>query len=166
MMLLVGLGVGPGMSGYTTIVQNVVPGRLMGTATSSLTFFRQVGGSIGLALAGTLFNQQFANLLPQKLVAAGVPQSVADGIANSPSRGSLTGVGAAHGAGNVVTGVHDAFAAATADMFWIGVVAGAIAFVAVLFVREVPLRRRSDPQPVAENAGVPGAEPVAVAAVA
>jgi EmrB/QacA subfamily drug resistance transporter len=166
MMLLVGLGVGPGMSGFTTIVQNVVSPRLMGTATSSLTFFRQMGGSIGLALAGTLFNQQFASLLPGKLVDAGVPQSVADGIANSPSRGSLTGVGAAQGAANVVTGVHNAFAAATAEMFWIGVVSGVIAFVAVLFVREVPLRRRDEPQPLGDGAGLPGEEPAVVGAVA
>jgi EmrB/QacA subfamily drug resistance transporter len=166
MMLLVGLGVGPGMSGYTTIVQNVVSPRLMGTATSSLTFFRQVGGSIGLALAGTLFNQQFATLLPSKLVEAGVPQSVANGIANSPTRGSLTGVGAAQGSSAVVTGVHNAFASATAEMFWIGVVAGAVALVAVLFVREVPLRRRDEPQLLSEGEGVPGSEPAVVGAVA
>jgi len=164
MMAVVGLGIGPGMSGYTTIVQNVVPPRLMGAATGTLTFFRQVGGSIGLAIAGTVFNSQFAAQLPVKLVAAGVPQSVADRIANSPSRGSLTGVGAATGSRAVVAGVHNAFAAATAEMFWIGVITGVLALVAVLFVKEVPLRRRGDPQ-VALEAAAPGEEPAAVAAL-
>jgi EmrB/QacA subfamily drug resistance transporter len=149
-MLVVGLGVGPGMSGYTTIVQNVVPARLMGAATGSLTFFRQVGGSIGLAIAGTVFNQQFANQLPAKLVANGVPQATADSIANSPTRGSLTGVGGATGPASVVAGVHDAFAAATANLFWVGLVAAAIAMVAVLFVREVPLRTWRDAEPAPE----------------
>jgi EmrB/QacA subfamily drug resistance transporter len=162
-MLLVGLGVGPGMSGYTTIVQNVVPPRLMGTATSSLTFFRQVGGSIGLAIAGTVFNQQFAAQLPGSLVAAGVPHDVATRIANSGGRGALTGVGTAlHGPSGLAAGVHNAFAAATADIFWVGIVASVVALVAVLFVREVPLRRRSDPVDVDGLA----AEPVVAAGMA
>jgi EmrB/QacA subfamily drug resistance transporter len=164
-MLVVGVGVGPGMSGYTTIVQNVVPVRLMGTSTSVLTFFRQVGGSIGLAAAGTVFNQQFATLLPSKLVAAGVPRSVANGIANSPSRGALTGVGGASGNSAVITGVHDAFATATAEMFWIGVASAVVAVIAVLFIREVPLRSRRDAVPAEQAAAlVPAASEPAVAA--
>jgi EmrB/QacA subfamily drug resistance transporter len=162
MMLVVGIGIGPGMSGYTTIVQNLVAPRFMGTATGALTFFRQVGGSIGLALAGTLFNQQFAAQLPVKLVQAGVPQGVARRIADSPSRGALTGVGGATGPTAVVTGVHDAFAAATAEMFWIGVVTSIVALAAVFLIREVPLRRRPEPGAVLEGAVAPGEEPVAV----
>ncbi len=165
MMLVVGIGIGPGMSGYTTIVQNVVAPRLMGTATGALTFFRQVGGSIGLALAGTVFNQQFASQLPVQLVQAGVPQSVAQRIADSPTRGSLTGVGAATGSSAVVSGVHNAFVAATAAMFWIGVVTAAIALVGVFFVREVPLRRRPSAEQVLESTAAPGEEPAAVAVV-
>jgi len=163
MMLVVGLGVGPSMSGYTTIVQNAVAPRVMGVATGALTFFRQVGGSIGLALAGTVFNQQFAEQLPKQLVSAGVPQSVADGIANNPNRGALTGVGVASGPSSVVTGVHNAFAAATADLFWVGVVTAAIACVLVLFVREIPLRRRGDAPPDAAVSEDADEEPVAVA---
>jgi EmrB/QacA subfamily drug resistance transporter len=166
MMLLVGLGVGPGMSGYTTIVQNVVPTRLMGSATSALTFFRQVGGSIGLAIGGTVFNEQFAAQLPGRLVDAGVPQSVAQRIAGSSGRGSLTGVGTATGPSGVVTGVHNAFAAATAQMFWIGVVASAVALIGVCFVREVPLRRRGDAPPLVGGEGVPGEEPAVVGVLA
>jgi predicted MFS family arabinose efflux permease len=163
MMLLIGLGVGPGMSGYTTIVQNVVPAPLMGAATGALTFFRQVGGSIGLAIAGTVFNQQFASLLPGKLVAAGVPQGVADQIASSPSRGTLTGVGGAQGSPAVVSGVHNAFAAATSEIFWVAVAAAAVAMVAVFFIREVPLRSRKDAQPLPEMAAEPQAAEAAVA---
>jgi EmrB/QacA subfamily drug resistance transporter len=163
MMLLIGLGVGPGMSGYTTIVQNVVPAPLMGAATGALTFFRQVGGSIGLAIAGTVFNQQFASLLPGKLVAAGVPQGVADQIANSPTRGTLTGVGGAQGSPAVVSGVHNAFAAATSEIFWVAVAAAAVAMVAVFFIREVPLRSRKDAQPLPEMAAEPQAAEAAVA---
>jgi hypothetical protein len=124
-----------------------VPVRLMGAATGTLTFFRQVGGSIGLAVAGTVFNQQFATQLPGQLIGAGVSPGVANSIATSPTRGALTGVGAATGSPNVVAGVHNAFAAATADIFWVGAVAAAVAMVAVLFIREVPLRGRVDAEP-------------------
>ncbi|BCJ40551.1 hypothetical protein GCM10010168_81150 [Actinoplanes ianthinogenes] len=49
-LALIGLGLGPTMSGLTVIIQRAVPGEFLGTATSNLGFFRQVGGSVALAL--------------------------------------------------------------------------------------------------------------------
>src|SRR5438270_12160789 len=46
-MLVVGLGLGIGMSLYTLIVQNAVPTKI-GQSTAALTFFRQIGGTIAL----------------------------------------------------------------------------------------------------------------------
>ncbi|GAA4226275.1 hypothetical protein GCM10023075_26330 [Streptosporangium album] len=54
-MALLGLGVGPMLSGLTVAVQSAVPPRFIGTASANLTFFRQIGGSVALALAGTLY---------------------------------------------------------------------------------------------------------------
>src|SRR3990170_3627765 len=54
-MFVTGLGIGPTLSVFTIIVQNAVPFAKLGVATSNLTFFRQIGGSVGLAIAGTLF---------------------------------------------------------------------------------------------------------------
>ena len=56
-LALVGLGIGPSMSIYTVVVQNAAPPERLGTATSTLTFLRQVGGAVGLAVAGTMFSQ-------------------------------------------------------------------------------------------------------------
>jgi hypothetical protein len=48
-MLLLGLGLGNCMQPLMLIVQNAVPPRAIGVATSSATFFRQIGGTIGVA---------------------------------------------------------------------------------------------------------------------
>lgn len=53
-MVLVGLGMGPGMPIYTLAVQNTVPRERMGVASSAAQFFRQIGSSIGAALMGTV----------------------------------------------------------------------------------------------------------------
>ncbi|MGA7909987.1 MAG: MDR family MFS transporter, partial [Candidatus Dormiibacterota bacterium] len=66
-MLILGLGIGPAMAGYTVVVQNSVPMDRLGVATSTLTFLRQIGASIGLAAAGTIFSSSFANRLPTNL---------------------------------------------------------------------------------------------------
>ncbi|MEW5990989.1 MAG: MDR family MFS transporter [Chloroflexota bacterium] len=66
-MFIAGLGIGPTLSVFTIIVQNAVPFAKLGVATSNLTFFRQIGGSVGLAIAGTWFGQALTDQLPGQL---------------------------------------------------------------------------------------------------
>jgi len=66
-MFVAGLGIGPTLSVFTIIVQNAVPFAKLGVATSNLTFFRQIGGSVGLAIAGTWFGQALTEQLPSQL---------------------------------------------------------------------------------------------------
>lgn len=54
-MALIGLGMGPMLSGLTVAIQQSVPPQFIGTATANLTFFRQIGGSVALAIAGTAY---------------------------------------------------------------------------------------------------------------
>ena len=54
-MVVAGLGIGPTFAVFTLIVQNTVPPDRIGVATSSLTFFQQIGGTVGLTIAGTIF---------------------------------------------------------------------------------------------------------------
>ena len=55
-------------------------------ATSNLTFFRQIGGTIALAFVGTIFATSFQdNLIPQ-MSAAGVPQQVINGFTQASSQ--------------------------------------------------------------------------------
>src|SRR5260221_14784115 len=75
-MFIAGLGVGPSFAVFTIIVQNAVPFHLLGVATSNLTFFRQIGGTVALAIVGTLFATSFQDQLGPQLTAAGVPPQV------------------------------------------------------------------------------------------
>ena len=62
-MILVGLGLGPSIPLYTLAIQNAADPRLTGQVTSSVTFFRNLGQVVGVALLGTIF----ANTLTQQL---------------------------------------------------------------------------------------------------
>jgi MFS family permease len=152
-MFIMGAGIGPAMSGTTVVVQNSAPRDLLGTATSTLTFIRQVGGSVGLAIAGTVFSQNFTQLLPRRLAAHGVPSQVVQHVnAAGSSGGNLAGVGLAtqlqHSLPpqlqalipNIVAGVHDAFSLAIGDVFWLSVAGGAVAFFAFLLIPDLQLR--------------------------
>ncbi len=60
-MILVGLGLGPAIPLYTIAVQNSVGPHQMGAATAIGTFSRQMGATIGIAVAGTLFASTFGS---------------------------------------------------------------------------------------------------------
>jgi EmrB/QacA subfamily drug resistance transporter len=165
-MFVAGLGIGPSFSVFTITVQNAVAPRMLGAATSSLTFFRQVGGSVGLAIAGTIFGTTFSAEIPRQLSAEGVPASLIDGFASvAPAeQGELTNVGVDLGAqilgsvpeaarpaiepfiGQIVDGIHQAFSLAIASTMWLAVVAAATAaLVVTIVVPEITLRRTPGP---------------------
>jgi hypothetical protein len=169
-MFIAGLGVGPTFSVPTIVIQNAVPFRQLGVATSNLTFFRQIGGTIALAFVGTIFGTAFKDNLVPQLSAAGVPQPVIDGFSQASAGGQidlgkLTGVGdmgqlilsqipAQFQAavqpfiGAMVEGIHGAFSLATAQTFWLGVAGSVVALLAAVAIKEIPLRAtNSDPVP-------------------
>jgi hypothetical protein len=164
--LVLGIGIGPTLAVFTIVVQNAVPFAKLGVATSNLTFFRQIGGTIGLAIAGTIFGSQLTKLLPERLVANGIPQQFVDqlqGQGGAFDLNNVVGVGTDLGAAildqvpeqakpiveplipNIVASIYEAISFAIAAVFWLGVVAAAIAFVGVLVIRELPLRTTLGP---------------------
>src|SRR6266581_3099829 len=80
-MFITGLGVGPMFSIFTLVVQGAVKPQQIGTATSSLTLFQQLGGSVGLAVAGTVFGSRLVEEIPLQLAASSVPPQIAPGFA-------------------------------------------------------------------------------------
>ena len=79
-MFIAGLGVGPTFAVFTLIVQNAVPFHMLGVATSNLTFFRQIGGTVALAIVGTIFATSFQEQLAPQMTVAGVPAQVVAGL--------------------------------------------------------------------------------------
>jgi len=157
-MFVTGIGVGPTFAIFTLVVQSSVPPRQIGTATSSLTLFQQVGGSVGLAAAGTVFSTRLAEELPRELAAASLPPQIVNLFAGAGANAlnRLTGVGdlgQAILAGapaearaqlapfipDIVAAIHRAFSLATASTFVFGIAAAAFAAFVVLFLRETPL---------------------------
>jgi len=74
-MFLLGLGLGPTNAMFLVAVQAVVPRGLLGSATSTHQFFRQVGGTLGVALFGALMAQQAAITFDRDIspLVAGLP---------------------------------------------------------------------------------------------
>jgi EmrB/QacA subfamily drug resistance transporter len=151
-MLIAGLGVGPTMAIFTLIVQNDVPFARLGTATSDLTLFRQIGTSVGLTMAFTLFRENLTwDSIRSAIVTAGAPSSAVPATtpaAFDPNQlisvgGSVADAFAALPAAlrePFATGFYNAFSLAIANSVWLGAVASAISFVAVLGLKEKPLR--------------------------
>ena len=159
-MFITGVGIGPTLSVFTIIVQNAVPFAQLGVATSNLTFFRQIGGSVGLAIAGTVFGTSLQNRLPGEVVAslpaAIQPQAQAmlgAGAGLSINPNDLTGVGQSFGqavaatvpalqpfVANLDVAFHQAMSLSIADTFGIGIATTIAAFAVSFAMREIPLR--------------------------
>ena len=172
-MFITGLGIGPTLSVFTIVVQNAVPFSKLGVATSNLTFFRQIGGSIGLALLGTAFGQRLTQELPGQLTTAGVPaQLVGQFTATGGNSERFIVVGQDLGASilaavpeqvrgiiepflpSIITGIHQAYSIAVGSVFQIGIVTTVAALLVALVMRELPLRtsaghgRSTTPEPL------------------
>ena len=125
-MFLAGLGVGPTFSVFTIVVQNAVPFSQLGVATSNLTFFRQIGGTVALAIVGTIFGSSFLEQIGPQLIAADVPAPVVAGFGQATATGAidfnqLTGVGDLGAA--ILAGIPEAFRGAV-EPFIGNIVAG------------------------------------------
>jgi EmrB/QacA subfamily drug resistance transporter len=172
-MAMTGLGIGPSFAVFTLIVQNSVMPRVVGIATSSLTFFQQIGGTIGLTIAGTVFASRFVEEIPIQLAAAGVPPQVIEQF-GSGQGSDITGTGdlgqrilaAVPEAArpiieplipNIVQGIHEAFSLAVASTFWVGIVGALVGAVVVLFLHEEPMRETFEMEaPASAPEGSPG----------
>ena len=180
-MVVAGMGIGPSLAAFTIVVQNAAPFAQLGAATSALTFFRQVGGTVGLAIGGTLFGTALISEAPRQMVAAGVPAEIASRFTASSFSSELSSVGDLGAQilasvpeqsrpavqpyiSQIVTGFHDAFSIAIGSALWIGVAAAIGAtLISLAFLPEVPLRRHHGP--VRQVAEVEGGEPSTIVAL-
>ena len=140
--LVLGLGLGMVMQVLVLAVQNSVDPSTMGVATSGSTLFRQVGGSIGVALFGTIFANRVHIELAQRLPAGThIPKTINPaGIRHLPP--------AAH------TAFADAFAAALHPVFFVAAAVSVVAFLLSWLLREVPLRQGAGPAPASSASPV------------
>lgn len=165
-MGLMGLGIGMMMQNLVLATQNQVAPQDLGSASSVVTFFRSLGGAVGVSALGAVLANR-------------VTHYVKDGLADL---GPKAAKAAAHGAGNSGGGIPDldslpaplrtvmesAYGHGVGDVFLYAAPCALLAFLFTLFIKEVALKTRgglSQSAEAAAAADAPAATPAADAAV-
>jgi EmrB/QacA subfamily drug resistance transporter len=153
-MAITGLGLGVMMSLFTIVVQNAFPRRQMGQVTAGLQFFRAIGGTIGVAILGSVMNQGFhgnleknlprdvaSALTPQQLQAFNNPGALLSPETTAQMRATFGAMGAA--GEKIYTGLLGAIklslTQSLTNLFYVGMAAMLLGLVLVFFLKEIPL---------------------------
>ena len=174
-MVLVGLGLGQLMQTTMVASQNAVEAKDIGVATSSATFFRQMGGTLGVAIFMSILFSQVTDKITEAFktpeVAAGIAQALEDSaVISNPANSEIlnvfaSGPGAATGVTEDSSFLIDAderltlpfrigFVDSSLSVFLLAAVVIGVGFVISWFIKEVPLREKSASQEAAEQAGM------------
>jgi len=153
-MIVFGAGLGASMPLFTLAVQNAVEYRVMGIATSSMQFFRSVGGTMGVAILFTIIQAHYhdglAETVPPQVQAQPQLSRVLDDpqfLLNQDARDQVELSFASFGDQGealfaaTMTGVRTSLANGIAEAFFIAIFVLIGALAVSLFMKEVPLRR-------------------------
>jgi EmrB/QacA subfamily drug resistance transporter len=143
LMALLGLGVGFLAPPLTLAVQNAVAPSDLGVATAGNMFFRNLGGSVGVAVFGALFSSRITPALREQLPPDVVSQlggRVTDLLHQPAVIGDLPVP--------VAEAIRSATASSVSIVFFSAAVAAALGVVLSLRLRELPLRSGRAPEPV------------------
>ena len=131
-MAVLGIGVGAVNQNLVLVVQNNAAQKDVGAASSLAAFFRTMGGSIGVSALGTALGHKVSSGVMQGLAELGITPQAEGGGTSIPDLSTLPAP--------VREVFQTAFAEATGHIFWLATPFAALALVAVLMIREVPLR--------------------------
>jgi len=147
-MALVGVGVGMSMQNLVLSVQNTVELKDIGAASSTVAFFRSLGGTVGVSVLGAVLAHRVTGSITTQLAAAGVPA----GGSGETSSLNLSALPTA-----IQHIVRAAYGDATGHIFLISAIIAVVGVVAAAFLKTPTLRTTVDlSSPVAE---APAAEP-------
>ncbi|MCW2677194.1 MAG: integral rane transport protein, partial [Modestobacter sp.] len=130
-MALLGLGVGMSMQNLVLAVQNTVDVRSIGAASSVVTFFRSMGGAAGVSVLGSIAASRVSTRVADGLRAMGAP---------APQGGGSESLDLAMLPAPVRDLVRGVYGDVIGDVFVFAAAISAVAVLAVLFIKEVPLR--------------------------
>ncbi|MEA5363773.1 MDR family MFS transporter [Amycolatopsis sp., V23-08] len=138
-MVVLGVGVGMLMQNLVLVAQNDVPAHDLGAATSTLSFFRSLGGSIGVSALGAVLADRVTTLITAGL-------------------GPLPGGGSSETVPNLATlpepvarVIREAYGTATSDLFLIAAPIALLVVVAVAFLKHLPLKTQSGLERLADE---------------
>jgi EmrB/QacA subfamily drug resistance transporter len=166
-MLFIGLGLGQLMQTLTIASQNSVGPREMGVATSSSTFFRQIGGTLGTAILLSVLFTRIPTLIAEAFTRPAITDEVQAALADpavlaDPANEKILALyqqgqsggnlgDALNGDTSFLNGADprlaapflEGFANASIAIYWIALAVVLVAFVLSFFLKAVPLRQRS-----------------------
>jgi EmrB/QacA subfamily drug resistance transporter len=152
-MFVLGAGVGMLMQNLVLAVQNTLDVREIGAGTAAVAFFRTLGGAIGVSALGAVLAHRLTNLLESGLKAMGINPTALGG--SSTGVPDLTKLPAP-----IADLVEKSYGQAVAELFLIGAPIALVALVVILFLKEVPLGRKSGIEQARELAAHDEAETV------
>ncbi len=163
-MIITGLGIGVMMSLFTIVVQNAFPYRQLGEVTASLTFFRSIGSTIGVAVMGTIMTNAFQSAMqsnmpailkrlvpadklaqlqnPQLLLSPDIVAKIQHGFASLGPQGLAI-------FRQLMEAIKLSLSTAITNVFFLGFIIMLLGLFSAFFLREIPLRK-SHTAPVAE----------------
>jgi MFS family permease len=154
-MVAIGFGVASVFTTTSIVAQNAVEFTDLGVVTSTIMFFRSLGGSLGLAVFGTILNSTIRSEIPARL---GVDADAASDLIRSPEEiRALPTIQREAVIDGVATGV--------GRVYLVCAVVMAVGFVVALVIPERPLRTRAglsdamEQQTVADGPGSEGVQP-------
>lgn len=177
-MIIFGIGLGLGMPVFSLATQNAVPHKELGVVTASTQLFRNLGGTIGIAVMGTVMsNSLTSNLksamtsssapdmskidpeMAKQLTAFANPQTLMNKPLIEQTQASLP-ADIKPLFTQMIAGIRDALGDTLSHVFLTGTLVLVVAFVLVFFLKELPLRTTNQAAPAEaapENAkeGIP-----------
>jgi EmrB/QacA subfamily drug resistance transporter len=133
-LFVFGAGLGLIMQVVVLVAQNAVSPSLVGTATSTNNYFREVGASLGVAVFGTIFTTRLTDNLKDVFTTSGASAGDAANATSTLDPQTLATLPDA-----IRDGVVTAYADALAPVFWYLLPFVGIAFVLSLFLKQIPL---------------------------
>ncbi len=161
MMLVVGAGLGLNMQTIVLAMQNAVSPRDIGVATSSTTFFRQLGGTLGVAVFLSIVYSTVSGK-----ISSAYAKVASDPTFDAAAKADPTGLAKLRSGGTselnntsflksidstLTQPFREGFTSSLTLSFLVGALVLVIAFVLALSLREVPLRMTAGAAPAGEN---------------
>ncbi|RPF34714.1 MFS transporter [Streptomyces sp. TLI_185] len=161
-MALLGLGIGMMMQNLVLCTQNQVDPSDLGSASSTVTFFRSLGGAVGVSALGAVMAHRITHYVKDGIAALD-PQYRAALAGSSSSTDSIPDLGKLPAP--IRTLMESAYGHGIADVFLIAGALAAVAFLITLFIKEVPLKTKGALAQAAAADGTPVGSQAAPAAV-
>lgn len=173
-MIVFGFGLGLGMPVFSLAAQNAVPHQELGVVTASTQLFRNLGGTIGVAVMGMVMSNNLTKNLKavlqspsapdmsridpkvsEQMIAFANPQTLMNKPLLEQTQAGLPADVQPLFA-QMIQGIRDALGTTLSTVFLTGTIVLAAAFILVFFLKELPLRSTNQtPSPSAAPSGGP-----------